>query len=156
MRILCFFRVLGYSEDALCDLTKFNLVFMSIFYIFHSIFTEYLLKYFRKYDIICIGERCSRRGIARSSKKCMTFGGIAMKIKSVLAALAAMAAISCTAVCASAESASTTASTESVTSVTEASDPMDGNPVSGVDGAAVIAGAAVVAGAVMVVAHKRN
>lgn len=39
--------------------------------------------------------------------------------------------------------------------VTEAADPMEGNPISGVDGAAALAGIAMVAGAALVISHKR-
>lgn len=38
--------------------------------------------------------------------------------------------------------------------VSEAADPMEGNPVSGVDGAAALAGIAMVAGALLVISHK--
>ena len=102
-----------------------------------------------------------------------------MKIKSVLSAIIAAAALSCTAVCAFAddatptddqipvESAVVTADSEGepvsdgeneVSSVpenvTEAADPMEGNPVSGVDGAAALAGMAMVASAALVISHK--
>lgn len=40
--------------------------------------------------------------------------------------------------------------------VSEAADPMEGNPVSGVDGAAALAGIAMVAGAALVISHKRG
>ena len=99
-----------------------------------------------------------------------------MKIKSVLAAIIAAAALSSTAVCAFADAAdpaddqvTTTAADEngeagdgeSVVSsipenVSEAPDPMEGNPVSGVDGAAALAGIAMVAGAALVISHKRT
>ena len=39
--------------------------------------------------------------------------------------------------------------------VSEAADPMEGNPVSGVDGAAALAGIVMVAGAALVISHKR-
>lgn len=102
-----------------------------------------------------------------------------MKIKSVLAAIIAAAALSSTAVCAFADAAdpaddqvTTTAADENgetageeatdgenvVSSipenVSEAPDPMEGNPVSGVDGAAALAGIAMVAGAALVISHK--
>lgn len=40
--------------------------------------------------------------------------------------------------------------------VSEAPDPMEGNPVSGVDGAAALAGIAMVAGAALVISHKHG
>ena len=76
-----------------------------------------------------------------------------MKIKSVLAAIAAAAAISCTSVCAFADNAEVSSVPESVT---EAADPMEGNPVSGVDGAAALIGVALVSGAALVISHKRG
>ena len=76
-----------------------------------------------------------------------------MKIKSVLAAIVAAAAISCTSVCAFADAADTSSIPESVT---EAADPMEGNPVSGVDGAAALIGVALVSGAALVISHKRG
>lgn len=89
-----------------------------------------------------------------------------MKMKSVLAAIIAAAAISCTSVCAFADAADdqvteteTTAENEESSvpeNVSEAADPMDGNPVSGVDGAAALAGVALVAGAALVISHKRG
>lgn len=89
-----------------------------------------------------------------------------MKMKSVLAAIIAAAAISCTSVCAFADAADTaddqvtdteTAGENEVPdTVTEAADPMEGNPVSGVDGAAALAGVALVAGAALVISHKRG
>lgn len=78
-----------------------------------------------------------------------------MKMKSVFAAIIAAAAISCTSVCAFAENADPD-ETSTVSNVTEAADPMDGNPVSGVDGAAALAGVVVVAGAALVISHKRG
>lgn len=90
-----------------------------------------------------------------------------MKIKSVLAALIATAAVSCASACAFAESAADSADDQSTASideseatsvpnVSEAADPMEGNPVSGVDGAAALAGIALVAGAALVISHKHE
>lgn len=80
-----------------------------------------------------------------------------MKMKSVLAAIIATAAISCTSVCAFAEAPATSADEQSAASgVSEAADPMEGNPVSGVDGAAALAGIAMVAGAALVISHKHE
>lgn len=77
-----------------------------------------------------------------------------MKIKSVLAAVIAAAAISCTSVCAFAEDETETSSVPE--SVTVAADPMDGTPVSGVDGAAALAGVVMVAGAALVISHRHG
>ena len=74
-----------------------------------------------------------------------------MKIKSVLAAI--VLAITCTSVCAFADDAEVSSVPENVT---EAADPMESNPVSGVDGAAALAGVALVAGAALVISHKRG
>ena len=90
-----------------------------------------------------------------------------MKVKSVLAAIIAAAAISCTSVCALAEDADpvddqSTATADEIEvsyvpeNVTVAADPMDGNPVSGVDGAAALAGIVMVAGAALVISHKHG
>ena len=86
-----------------------------------------------------------------------------MKIKSVLAAFIAAAAISCTSVCAFAdtdEQVTETADEDVASSVPEnvtvAADPMDGNPVSGVDGAAALAGIVLVAGAALVISHRHG
>ena len=90
-----------------------------------------------------------------------------MKIKSVLAAFIAAAAISCTSVCALAEDNAladeqvTETTNEDVASsvpenVTVAADPLEGNPISGVDGAAALAGIVLVGGAALVISHKRG
>lgn len=90
-----------------------------------------------------------------------------MKIKSVLAAFIAAAAISCTSVCAFAEDDAPADEQVTVTAdeneessvpenVTVAADPMEGNPISGVDGAAALAGVVMVAGAALVISHKRG
>lgn len=82
-----------------------------------------------------------------------------MKIKSVLAAVIAAAAISCTGVCAFADGTETVDEIETSSvpeSVTVAADPMDGTPVSGVDGAAALAGIAMVAGAALVISHRHG
>lgn len=77
-----------------------------------------------------------------------------MKIKSVLAAVIAAAAISCTSVCAFAEDGTEASSVPE--NVTVAADPMDGTPVSGVDGAAALAGVVMVAGAALVISHRHG
>lgn len=80
-----------------------------------------------------------------------------MKIRSVLAAIIATAAISCTSVYAFADAPADNTEVSSVPeNVTEAADPMETNPVSGVDGAAALAGMALVAGAALVISHKRG
>ncbi len=96
-----------------------------------------------------------------------------MKIKSVLSAVAALAVFSCASVCAFADDGSDVApisedtdtadtngadggAEETTSQSTEAQDPMEGNPVSGVDGLAAAAGVAMVAGAALVISRKHN
>ena len=80
-----------------------------------------------------------------------------MEMKSVLAAVVAAAAISCTSACAFAEAPDASADEQpAVSGASEAADPMEGNPVSGVDGAAALAGIAMVAGAALVISHKHE